>query len=283
MKKRQLPGVERLEARETPDVSLGMTAACSFVPLPANQGILTPTPGELANSLQQTEKASASALGLGSPASSAGLFSPAALDTFFADSGNLEQLLAEDPGLFSDAGKSLRPSRTARPQESDLQGLHFLCHYTRKAIRNDEARFGTLPDHDDVVHQVFVDWWEQVGPGQQVFDTLLQKDSLARTVLRKTVRRVLDHLRYEQNRGKRTVELFDIPAPDQGREHEWIDLQLDWAQGGVGPGPRAKQILDLRRQGMTFEEIGSEMGLLKQRVCELYNAAVEQLQELYAE
>jgi hypothetical protein len=279
MKKRQIPGMERLEARETPDVSLGAAATCSFVPLPAQLLVVGTPPGQASPLVSATEQSSATAALTASERTDDGSLSLPALDTFFADSAGLDHLLAEDLGLFSGNGTSPRP---ARLHDSEYQGLHFLRNYTRKAIRNEEARFGGLVDHEDLEHQVFVEWWEQVQPQERALVSLLSRDSAERALLRKTVRRVLDHVRYEQNRAKRTVGLFDVPAPTRSGEQDWIDLHLDWAQGDSGLGPRERQVLELRRQGMTFQEIGDEMGLVKQRVCEMFNAAVAQLQELYA-
>jgi hypothetical protein len=42
-------------------------------------------------------------------------------------------------------------------------------------------------------------------------------------------------------------------------------------------------MLELRREGKTFEEIGSEMGLVKQRVSEIFNSAIGLLQDVYAD
>ena len=72
------------------------------------------------------------------------------------------------------------------------------------------------------------------------------------------------------------------PAPVKPTEQDWIDMQVDWASGAGRLGPRERQLLELRGQGKTFEEIGSELGLAKQRVCELLNAAIDRLQELYS-
>jgi DNA-directed RNA polymerase specialized sigma24 family protein len=166
-------------------------------------------------------------------------------------------------------------------QAAGLEGWQFLSNYARKAIRNEELRHGKLADQEDLVQQVFVEWWEQVGTRDQAFAAVLNRDSPEHAALRKAVRRVLDHARYEQTRARRMAELRDQPATVKPEEQDWIDLRLDWEGRAGGAGPRERQLLELRRQGLTFEEIGTEMGLLKQRVCELYNAAVERLQERY--
>lgn len=171
----------------------------------------------------------------------------------------------------------------ARPDtDADgLQGWLFLRNYTRKAIRNEEQRYGALSDHEDLVHQVFVEWWEHVGPRPEAFAGLLSRDSPEHFVLRKTVRRVLDHARYERTRDRRIGELFEQPEPPRPAEQVWRDVRLDWETGATGPGPRERRVLELRREGRTLEEIGAELGLLKQRVSELYGSAVEQLRQQY--
>lgn len=253
MKKRHIPRIEALEARDTPDVSLGAAAARALPPPPDASVVLvqdadlfTPAP---------TDEARASYL--------------QALESIFSDAAGLDKLLARHP----------RPAVTAEPLEP--QGWQFLCNYTRKALRNEELRYGSLPDHEDVLHEVFVEWREQVGPNDAALTNLLKSESPERQQLRKTVRRVLDHVRYEQSKQKRVVELIDQPAPVKPGEQDWIDVRLDWATGAGSLAARERQLLELRGQGKTFEEIGAEMGLLKQRVCELYSAAVDRLQELY--
>jgi len=272
MKKRRLLGLEQLEARETPDVSLCPSAAC---PLPQLGSRLT--------ALNENSVLASRHL-LGTTADDLldpfahGRLDIQALETIFSSSEELERLLAP-PGETL----PVAPSRTAQliTPQSGLDGWRFLSNYTRKAINNDEARYGIVPDHEDIVHQVFVEWREQVGPQDETFRQLLDKDSPERQVLRKTVRRVLDHTRYQLSKQKRIVEFVDQPAPDKPAEQDWIDLQLDWLQGAGNLDARERQMLDLRRQGMTFEEIGSELGLMKQRVCELFTSTLGRLQTLY--
>src|SRR5262249_50859353 len=151
------------------------------------------------------------------------------------------------------AGPTLAPAS----KHAEQAGWRFLSNYTRKAIRNEELRFGPLPDHEDIAHQVFVEWREQAGPGRGVYRGRLEKDSAQRLLLRRTVRQVLDRARYQSQRQQRTVELLDQPEPPRRTEQEWADVQLDWETGGDAPDARERQVLELRRQGMTFEEIGA--------------------------
>jgi hypothetical protein len=240
MKKRRVLRIERLEARETPDVSL-CPAAYPAPPLTAQ--LAGPADGFPA----------------GQPESPLSL---PALETIFSSPAEMEKLL----------GPSAEPP----------EGWQFLSNYARKAIRNEELHYGALPDHDDILQQIYVEWREQVGPGDSSLAGLLHRDSAGRQVLRKAVRRVLDHARYEQTRRKRVLELHDQPAPVRPAAQDWADVRLDWSLGVGGLGDGERQVLELRSQGKTFAEIGAEMGLLKQRVFEMYSAALDRLQEVYA-
>jgi hypothetical protein len=251
MKKRRVLRIERLEARETPDVSL-CPAAFPAPPLTAQQ--VGPAAGPLAGPSPGAERPD------GRPGEALSL---PALETIFSSPAEMEKLLG-GPG---------------EPQV----GWHFLSNYARKAIRNEELHYGTLPDHDDILHQIYVEWREQVGTGDTALTGLLHKDSAERQVLRKAVRRVLDHVRYEQTRGKRVLELHDQPAPVRPAAQEWTDVRLDWALGVGNLDAREKQLLELRSQGKTFAEIGAEMGLLKQRVFEMYSAAIDRLRQVYGD
>jgi hypothetical protein len=267
MKKRSLLRIEQLEARETPDVSLSQAALPSPEPLPAksssdgDSGLQAPTPTLLPAAAEAIDFASASLQ---------------VRDTLFFNPKEVDRLL----GSAGSVSQSF-PSPELQP-EAAAEGLQFLCNYTRKAILNEELRYGILPDHEDMIQQVFIDWREQVGPDQTAFRNLLEKESAERLVLRKAVRRVIDHVRYETNRQKQMTELLDEPAPSSPAQQEWTDLQLDLASGLGNLSPRETQLLELRRQGKTFEEIGLELGLLKQRAFEIYDSTILRLQQIYA-
>ena len=251
MKKRRVLRIERLEARETPDVSLG-PAAYPAPPLTAQVG------GPADNPLAGPRPGAEQAVGLPGDA-----LSLPALETIFSSPAEMEKLLG----------------RSAEPPE----GWQFLSNYARKAIRNEELHYGTLPDHDDILQQIYVEWREQVGTGDSSLAGLLHKDSAERQVLRKAVRRVLDHARYEQTRRKRVLELHDQPAPARPTQQDWLDVRLDWSLGVGGLDAREKQVLELRSQGKTFAEIGAELGLLKQRVFRVYSAALGRLRRAYGD
>ena len=82
MKKRRVPGIEVLEARETPDVSLGSAAACALPLPPATPVVMdpdsdpsSPVPADVANTSYLQ-----------------------ALETVFSDAEGLKKLLARHAG-----------------------------------------------------------------------------------------------------------------------------------------------------------------------------------------
>jgi DNA-binding NarL/FixJ family response regulator len=99
--------------------------------------------------------------------------------------------------------------------------------------------------------------------------------------LRKIVRRVIDRERYAQNKQKRLVQSTDLPAPVNPAEQVWADLKIDLDSGLGELSSRERQVLELRRQGKTFEEIGAETGMSKQRAFEECSGAISKIQELY--
>jgi DNA-directed RNA polymerase sigma subunit (sigma70/sigma32) len=58
-------------------------------------------------------------------------------------------------------------------------------------------------------------------------------------------------------------------------------MEIDLAQGIGGLNARERDILDLRRWGMTFEEIGTKLGMPRQRVFEAYSELLSRLTTLY--
>ena len=95
----------------------------------------------------------------------------------------------------ADDGESLLGAPAPDGQTAGLAGWRFLYNYTRKAIRNEQLRRGALADSEDLVQQVFVEWWERVGSRDRALSAVLNRDSPEHFLLRKTVRRVLDRFR----------------------------------------------------------------------------------------
>jgi hypothetical protein len=286
MKKRLPLALEQLEARETPDVSLGRGAA--FAPLPGQFGIDQPRQLAPLHAPGQQSPVALATQG-GSPAAGLPLsdFHAQILESLFRNSKELDRLFSqsfESAPAATDAASTDGAADVSdfSVLEAATLGLKFFSNYARKSIRNEELKYGRLANHDDLFNQIYLEWRIKVGNNGQALGNLLNKDSSERQALRKTVRRVLDHERYDQQRQQKMVELLDQPAPVKAGDQEWLDLQIDWSQGVGNLSPLEQQMLELRRQGMTFEEIGGETGMVKQRVFEIFNQALERLQEVYS-
>jgi hypothetical protein len=167
-------------------------------------------------------------------------------------------------------------------QTSDREGWGFLRNYTLKAIRADERVRGPLPDHDDVVQQVYLEWRQTIGPAEDSLANVLAKTSPEMQALRQTVPRVIDRTRYAFNKRRAMQDLADHAVLNRAADQHWIDLRLDWDGGVGGLTAPERQILELRRGGETLEAIGREMGMSKQWVWDTYQATLSRLQRLYA-
>jgi RNA polymerase sigma factor (sigma-70 family) len=279
MKKRRIMQVEQLEARVTPDVTL-KPAAALVQPVPKGT--------EVVHSQEELPRPSLTAGLAGDPASNGGHLSQdasylQAIGRIFSNSHELERIFhPSSQRLTVDDHSAFAPGARVTSADAGLAAWRFLSNYSKKAISNDEARYGSLPDHEDLIHQVYVEWLQQIRDDNGDLSRVTNTDSAERQVLRKTVRRVLDHARYEYAKQRRMAELTDQPAPSNDAEQEWIDMQIDAVTGTLQLGVGQRRLLELRRQGKTFEEIGSEMGLVKQRVSEIYNSAIDSLREVYA-
>jgi Sigma-70, region 4 len=302
--------LEQLEARETPDVSLGHAGAAVH---PPQQAPAAAASRSVATDQSQVHSVLPGPTGmldvLPMPGvSDAPVIDSQALEHLFFSSDQLDQLLSgsgttgSDVQLVSHAETASAPSTTlgqnlsSSPADSAFtvngsqadtevdqgRGWKFLSNYALKAIRNDELRYGPLKDHDDILQQTFVEWRQGIGNQDQAFTNILNRDSPERLFLRKAVRRVIDRARYEQGKQQRVLPLMDQPAPVRSGQQEWLDLQIDWAHGPSRLDPRERQLLELRRQGKTFEEIGADLGMAKQRVFEIYSDTIERLQERYS-
>lgn len=291
-RRRTVLQAERLEARQLPDVALWQAAACAPPALPpaqegtTNEADLTVAPAPSSSELQTVANR---VLKLNGPASEQ-------LETFFAQPEELEQLFAPVAPAGTETTKTpLRRSRmrgsedeaglfSLHPQAGDCEsfsGWLFLCNYAKKAIRNYDRRFGPLPDHEDLVQQVFVEWWEQVGADQQALANLSDRGSAELQVLRKVVPRVLSRARYDYDKQVRMAESVDTPNRSRVGEQDWADLRIDLESGVGRLGDRERRVLELRRQGKTFDEIGPELGMSKQWAFDVCQAVLSRLQNVY--
>lgn len=199
------------------------------------------------------------------------------------------QLLAENlPGrggaetLLPPLYLSLVPLPLGKPLDPVAEGYLYLCNYARTAIHAAQRRAGPLSDHEDIVHQICLEWLQQAGPPQEAFPRLLDRSPVEMQLLRETVNRVIARVIYQQRRGRRLADLADWPAPVRPTERDWIEFQSDCAQGVGRLSPLEWQVLELRRQGKTFAEIGTDLGVARQRVWEVYHEVEARLRKIYA-
>jgi hypothetical protein len=184
------------------------------------------------------------------------------------------------PSLGWDADPPLAVAK-ARPSVSDVEFWAFLRNYASKAIRREEFARGPLRDHADIIQDIYVEWRAGVSSGDDVHARLLDRDSLERAAFRGAVRRVLDRSRYDEIKQRRNADVTDHEAQDAIPDRNWADLEIDLAQGVGKLSDRERDILDLRRSGLTFEEIGSKLDMPKQRVFEAYTELLDRLSALY--
>jgi hypothetical protein len=171
---------------------------------------------------------------------------------------------------------------TGQPLDPVVRGYQYLCNYAHSAIHTAERRVGPLRDHEDIVQQVCVEWLERAGPPDEAFPKLLERRPAEMRLLRETVNRVIARAFYHQKKRDVTVNFTDAPAPEAAAERAWAEFKSD-CERGVGHLSRQEwQVLELRRQGKTFAEIGSDTQMSKQQACKIYHAVSARLQKIYA-
>jgi DNA-directed RNA polymerase specialized sigma24 family protein len=185
----------------------------------------------------------------------------------------------DDPGTGELAPAAVEAGHAA----SDRAFWDFLRNYANKAIRREERMRGPLADHADIIQQIYVEWREDVPPGNDVHTRLLDANSTERVAFRSAVRRVLDRSRYDDAKQRRLAAIAEHEVESQAAPREWVDLEIDLALGVGRLTFRQRRILDLRRAGMTFDDIGKEIGLPKQRVFEEFTDVIERLTAIYSD
>jgi hypothetical protein len=270
MRKRSALHCERLEQRELPANSF------SAVVLPLD---LAPTAHQDAPASHYRLADAPSAQSFEQSAEQARLSSDA-VGAFFADQVALGGLF--DLGTDWEASTASAPGRGLTSSD-EAEFWSFLRNYASKAIRREEIVRGPLPDHADIIQQIYVEWRQEVPSGDEAHVRLLDRDSAERTVFRTAVRRVLDRTRYDEVKQRRRADMTDHEARDNAPARDWADLEIDLAHGVGQLTGRQRDILDMRRWGLTFEEIGTKLGLPRQRVFETYTDVVDRLSALYCD
>jgi DNA-directed RNA polymerase specialized sigma24 family protein len=182
--------------------------------------------------------------------------------------------------LYRPSGKPLDPSAQ--------QGLERLCAYAWYSIHHAERVHGEkFHSPEDVVQEIYLEWRGLVGPQAEdaALCRLLENGSEEMRFLRVAVQRVIGRARYQQKQWAKEVALSQLAgstsafARPGGQERiDWEDL---WQNVVSTLGPQEKQILEMRKEGRTYAEIGASLGMAKQRVCENYHRVVSQLQKSY--
>ena len=140
---------------------------------------------------------------------------------------------------------------------------------------------------EDVVQEIYLEWRGLVGaqPEDEALARLLQDGSEEMKCLRVAVRRVIGRTRYQQRQWTKAIGLNEPAAASAAfvcrGEQERVDWEDLWENVVSMVSPHEKQILELRKQGKTFAEIGSALGIPKQRACETYHGVVARLQKNY--
>ena len=167
------------------------------------------------------------------------------------------------------------------PLEPVAEGYQYLCNYSRNAIHAAERRSGLISDHEDIIQQICVEWLEEAGPPEIAFPKLLKKSEPEMQLLRDTVNRVISRVIYQQRKNQTVRTITECPTPAKKSEMDWTEFKSDCEQGVGHLTPREWHILELRRQGKTFAEIGAEFGMRRQRIWEIYHNVETRLQKIF--
>jgi RNA polymerase sigma factor (sigma-70 family) len=152
------------------------------------------------------------------------------------------------------------------------EGLNYLLNYANKSIRRN--RGVAEQDRDDLLHEIYMEWWVCTGFEVAALPKLLETESAERQSLRESIYRVFGRYRYHLT-ARRTEELDPGACLDPetiGDNRDFV-MDLDMWLGKL-PQLEAK-IIDLYYfQHKTMEEIGAELGLAKQRISEIHKRAL---------
>jgi hypothetical protein len=288
MRKRPALHCERLEQRELPANSFSSgilpVDVIRAAPLESHGDGLQPVGLDTQPQVQHNASWGA---GLSSDAVGAFFADHTALGGLFpATIQDEADLLADDPIFESlpspgwDSNPIHSPAKRAAPAQ-DAEAWSFLRKYALKAIRREEFARGPLPDHADIVQHIYVEWREGVATHDDLHARLLDRDSAERVAFRGAVRRVLDRSRYDAAKQRRRAEMTDEAETASKPSRDWADVEIDLAQGVGRLTTREREILDMRRWGATFDEIGEKFGLPRQRVFEEYSELLNRLTSIY--
>jgi hypothetical protein len=145
---------------------------------------------------------------------------------------------------------------SGQPRDPVESGYEYLCNYTRRAIATAERRVGPLRDHDDIVHQVCVEWLELTDPPNVAFPRLLEGNTVEMEFLRQVVSRVIARAAYQQRRDGSALGEADRPATVDPVGSAWADFRADCERGVGNLSPVEWRVLESRREGLTSRRSG---------------------------
>ncbi len=156
--------------------------------------------------------------------------------------------------------------------EPQQEGLRYLFNYANKSIRKNRAV--SEQDRDDLLHDIYMEWWICTGFEVASLPKLLETDSPERQSLRESIYRVFGRYRYHQT-AHRTNELNDADALAGDAPENTRDFALDLKRWLTSLPELEAKIIDLYYfQHKTMDEIGAEIGMAKQRVSEIHKRAL---------
>lgn len=156
--------------------------------------------------------------------------------------------------------------------EPQQEGLRYLFNYASKSIRRN--RGVSEQDRDDLLHDIYMEWWICTGFEVTSLPRLLEADSPERRSLRDSIYRVFGRYRYHQS-AHRTGDLDDADALAKADPDDTLDFSLDLERWLASLPSLEAKIIDLYYyQHKTMDEIGAELGLAKQRVSEIHKRAL---------
>src|SRR5262249_43053836 len=134
---------------------------------------------------------------------------------------------------------------------------------------------------EDIIQQICLEWLERAGPPDEAFPKLLKRSPPEMQLLRETVNRVIARVIYQQRKRLLASDFTNWPAPVRPTEMDWVEVKSDRERVVRSLTRQEWQILELRRQGKTFAEIGTEIALPRQRAWDIYQDVEARLQKIY--
>jgi DNA-binding NarL/FixJ family response regulator len=277
---RRIPQVERLEVRDMPAV-LGVPVLAPPIHLAPAHADVAPQVALLAPATPSVAGESSVTRDVASPIAGSDNNHPLVAvwqqpaDAIFGDVGEHSDSATTDAPPCDTATDSLTAPTQEAPSAVDSMmtapqpapTMTGVLRYAWKSVNRHR-----VDDRDDVVQQVGLEWLLLAATIQTTYDDV-----------RRIVSRVLNRAYRRLKKQERALELLDVPTNADPVQDAFRDIQLDCDLGVNDLTDRQWQVVRLRRQGYSFTEIGQQMGIPRQRACELFAAAASRLRERYRE